>query len=160
MKEWRQGILRDWLRQFPSASYLDVGCGKAESLRIARGIGLKSRGCDVVDYLCGEDNIDHIMGAHSLPYAGRSFDLVTCNDVMEHILEDDVPGVLREIRRVAGLAILLGISRKPGPLHVTIKSEEWWLHQVEDMDGFQSVRFRDRIPKVKQPYVWIEILCG
>jgi len=164
MKPWRQEILREWLgarRAMGNDTYLDVGCGKAETLAIAEELGWDAWGCDVVDYLCERDNIDLIEGAHSLPYVDSQFDLVSCNDVLEHILEEDVPAVLSELSRVARVGVLLGISRKPGPLHITINSSIWWMEAIRaNMAGVATEVFADRIPEIKQPYLWVEIRCG
>ncbi len=161
MKPWRQKIVADWLdtaKLQGHTNYLDVGCGKAETLQIARDIGMSARGCDVVGYLCESSHIDLIAGAHDLPYATDAFDVTSCNDVMEHIIEQDVPTVLVEIERVTRHAVLLGISRKPGPLHITIRSEEWWLGMIRcNMEGRASVVFADRIPEIKQPYLWVSV---
>ena len=163
MKDWRQAIVRNWLRApWPSGlTFLDVGCGKAETLDIAKGLAIDARGCDIVSYLAERDDVDLIEGAHDLPYMDEEFDLTSCNDVLEHIIEEDVPAVLREIRRVTRHGILLGISRKPGPLHITIKSEEWWMEKIwENMAGEASIVCAEEIPRVKQPYTWVEIQCG
>ncbi len=162
MKPWRQSILADWLFAMSAegyTSYLDVGCGKAETMLLAGGLNMNARGCDVVDYLCERDDVDLIEGAHNLPYYTEKFDVTSCNDVMEHIPEHDVPLVLREIWRVTRHAVLLGISRKPGPLHITIRTEEWWLEKIRENtpSGTAAVVFADRIPKIKQPYMWVEV---
>ena len=160
MKPWRQEIVREWLSKAPGSNYLDVGCGKAETIDLAKGHGWFARGCDVVSYLADRDDVDLIEGAHDLPYTDGQFAVSTCNDVLEHIIEEDVPQVLAEIRRVTRRAILLGISRKPGPLHITIKSEEWWLDQIrENMAGTATVVYADRIKPIKQPYLWVAIEC-
>lgn len=162
MKPWRQELLREWLAAIPpdegGAAYLDVGCGKAESLIIAGNFGLDGQGCDVVESLCKRLDVDLIEGAHSLPYDDGQFSYTTCNDVMEHILEEDIPTVLSELSRVTSHAVLLGISRKPGPLHITIESEIWWLEAIRaNMAGTATVVFADRIPDIKKPYLWVEV---
>lgn len=162
MKEWRRQILFDWLSESRGTTYLDVGCGKAETLDIAtEACGWEARGCDVVDYLCERGDVDLIEGAHKLPYDTDQFHITSCNDVLEHVIEDDVPAVLSELSRVTRRDVLLGISRKKGPLHITIKSEEWWLEKIaENMAGTHQVVFADRVPKIKQPYLWVEIQCA
>lgn len=162
MKRWRQELLREWLMTAKAVghrTYLDVGCGRGESLQIACFLGFTVAGCEVVESLCGSAAVEHIRGAHDLrTYSDDSVDVVSCLDVMEHILEDDVPGVLREIWRVANHAVLLGISCKAGPMHPTIFPPAWWVDQVEaNMGGNVSVIFEDKIKPIKQPYVWISV---
>lgn len=165
MRGWRQVLLREWLTTHIShravgekVNYLDVGCGMGESLDIAAELGLTARGCETLPEVCERENVDMIPGAHELPYFADAFALTSCNDVMEHILEDDVPQVLKEISRVTSGAVLLGISRHPGRFHITIKDENWWLAMIQEyMTGTAEVVFADRIPKIKQPYVWVSI---
>lgn len=159
MKEWRQEILREWLAvaNRRCVSYLDVGCGRGESLTIARDIGMDARGCEVVESLCDGSDVDLIPGGHVLPYRDDAFDAVSCCDVLEHVLEEDVPVMLRELSRVAGVALLLGISGKPGPLHITCHPPDWWEKQVLDVipNRYCFRAFEKMIPPVKQPYVWL-----
>lgn len=157
MRPWRQHILRSSLKTYfqqGSQSYLDVGCGRGESIEIGLSLGLVSRGCEVVSSLCG-NLVDHIDGAHSLPYSNRQFDIVSCNDVMEHLLDEDVGPALQEMWRVCNRIVILGISCKPAKLHITIKSPEEW-HQVvsQYMDSVEVVDHK--IPPIKRPYVWLE----
>lgn len=159
MKPWRQEILADWLEKYPPSSYLDVGCGRGESLAIATALGYVAVGAEVVEKLCDVHRVVHILGAHKLPFQDLAFSSVSCLDVLEHVLEGDVPAVLSEISRVAVYGILLGISRKPGPLHITIKPEEWWMEQVRaNMRGDVSMAYVEETPNFKQPYTWVEVI--
>lgn len=158
MKSWRVVLVREWLQTHPGSTYLDVGCGPAETLEMAKEMGLLGRGCDVVKSVCDRADVDLIPGAHDLPYREDQFDIATCNDVLEHILEADVSATLSELRRVTKGAILLGISRKPGPFHPTIKSTEWWMDKIdENMSGAASIIYAARTPKIKRPYLWVSI---
>lgn len=161
MREWRQVLVREWLeRQFTAVDYLDVGCGPAETRNMAFELGMAWRGCDVVQSVCGSDDVELIPGAHDLSiYRDNQFQIATCNDVMEHILEEDVSSALREIGRVTERAVLLGISQKPGTFHCTIKPNEWWLGQIcAAMPGAKAtVIYAYRIKPIKKPYLWVSI---
>lgn len=161
MRLWRQDILRDWLTPIAKAhkrlNYLDVGCGKAESLSIAASVGMTVRGCEVAEYLCARPEIDHIKGAHRLPYGDDGYAVVTCLDVLEHLLPDDVPAALSEIGRVANHAILLGISQKPGPFHICVRDDAWWLDRLAETIDAPAVIHNAKVPSIKQPYLWIEV---
>lgn len=162
MKPWRQDILKGWLAQFAAGrTYLDVGCGPAESLEFAANIGIHGHGCEVVQSVCNRDDVDLIPGAHDLSiYRDNQFDILTCNDVLEHILEEDVPSALREMSRVSSRAILLGICQEPGPWHPCIQSTEWWLERIsENMTGAATLVYGDQIPEKKEPYIWVDIKC-
>jgi len=162
MKPWRTAIICEWAgRQWKgkARSWLDVGCGPGETQHLARALWFDEwRGCEVVESVCGPD-VDLIPGAHALPYDTGSYDIVTANDVMEHILEEDVPAALYEMHRVARRGVLLGISQVPGPHHPTIKSTEWWIDRIiEAMPGRNAREcFADRVPEIKRPYLWVEV---
>src|SRR5260370_4593459 len=47
----------------------------------------------------------------SLPFAGRSFDAVTCLEVLEHL--DDPAAAVRELARVARRAVLVSVPFAP-----------------------------------------------
>jgi SAM-dependent methyltransferase len=54
----------------------------------------------------------------TLPFALRSFDIVTCNSVLEYVAPDRLPGLQREIARVLrpnGLVTILGTSNRLWP---------------------------------------------
>jgi SAM-dependent methyltransferase len=100
--EWLLGVLPsggDWLdlgcghQVFPSWVDADAA-GMIAQCRTAVGIDL-----DLPSLQQNTSLRDRVMGAlERLPFSGESFDLVTCNWVVEHL---DAPGdVLAEIRRV------------------------------------------------------------
>ena len=92
-------FLYQWLSGLsPSQRVLDLGCG-AGSLRIELA-GLNVVGVDVnAKALAGNPSFPSACAeSHSLPFADRSFDMVICNHSLEHFR--DVPGSIREIRRV------------------------------------------------------------
>jgi SAM-dependent methyltransferase len=90
-------LLEHWLEEFPPAQrILDLGCGSG-SLP-AQLAGLNVTGIDVDRKSIGEKFPCACADSHRLPFAGGSFDLVICHHSLEHF--HDVPGTIREIRRV------------------------------------------------------------
>jgi hypothetical protein len=77
--------------------------------------GIEARGCDFSKYAVehpfksARGHID-LADARDLPYPDRSFDLVTCMDLMEHIYEEDLPEVVSEAQRVSSKWIFYNIS--------------------------------------------------
>jgi ubiquinone/menaquinone biosynthesis C-methylase UbiE len=121
------------LKTLAGGSLLDVGCGRGETMELARQFGFSPvRGLEVVPYLCGED-VDHGF-AHAIPHEDKSFDVVTMFDVMEHLVPEDTDAVCEELERVARKHVLLtvhnGSSRHNGiELHINRKESYKAWHQ-------------------------------
>lgn len=79
-----------------SGRVLDVGSGERRLSTTTVNLDIESHG-----------HVDVIADAHRLPFVDRSFDLVVCQEVLEHVV--DPPTVVAEIRRVlrdGGLAFV------------------------------------------------------
>lgn len=72
------------------------------------------------------------------------FDGVICTDVLEHIEESDVPGVLDELVGYAHRFVFLAICCRPAghkrlpdgrDVHVTVKPPEWWEARIRGFEG-------------------------
>lgn len=118
------------LKQCPGKSYLDVGCGRGEMLEIAKGQGFETtRGVESCPSLVGGEVIEAL--AWDLPFDSRSFDVVSCLDVIEHILPGDDEKVVRELNRVAKSAIIITANNKTSrslgmELHVNRRPYAMW----------------------------------
>jgi ubiquinone/menaquinone biosynthesis C-methylase UbiE len=162
MKRWRHILISRWMDEQTGWLSLDVGCGRGEGLAIAEQYGFKPKGVEIVPDLCDGERVLQIDGAHSLPFGDEEFHVLTCNDVLEHVIEEDIPAVFAEMRRVLkpkGKA-LLGISQKPQPLHITVKDTDWWelrLRAAFGEDVGIRLRYADEIPTIKLPYVFLEV---
>jgi len=97
-----------YARERPGAVLLDYGCGAGAVVAAARAAGLNMFGADV--YYSGSQTRQqaeragllgasiHEMRDGRLDFAGRAFDLVVNNQVMEHV--EDLEATLDEIDRV------------------------------------------------------------
>jgi len=118
-------------------SVLDVGCGRAQAIDMLKKRGAKKiQGIDFIPELKRPD-VSIIDGAHSLPFDDNQFDLVMCLDVAEHLIEEEVIPVFKELFRVAKKAIRLEISHRKdvgdgphGHLHITVYPREWWINNI------------------------------
>ena len=92
----------------PGQALLDAGCGAGGFLSFADTVGNFDRlvGVDI-----SEEGIElarravpraelAVAPVEALPFPDASFDLVVCNDVLQHVLEENVARALRELRRV------------------------------------------------------------
>jgi ubiquinone/menaquinone biosynthesis C-methylase UbiE len=122
---WKNGALRQWLdsRRRQQVRFLDVGCGKGLFLRdFVHGAKkdwnvqpARVTGIDLVQSpgnLFAEISPDFEFKLHNgdgepLPFADASFDVISCNHVLEHVFETE--SLVREFRRVLvpnGLCII------------------------------------------------------
>lgn len=76
------------------ARVLDIGCGVKPYLPLVAPYAASYRGLDFVP----GPMVDDVGRAETLPYEDRSFDLVLCTQVLEHVTEPAL--VIREIARV------------------------------------------------------------
>jgi len=117
--------------QFRSWSYLDVGCGRGEMLKIAVALECHPvEGVEVVPALCGGD-VRH-GEVTRLPYIDNQFDVVTCFDVLEHLPPDDTRKALDELHRVAKYIIVVSANNRKSclpdgtNLHINIRPYTEW----------------------------------
>ena len=124
------------------SSFLDVGCGRGEMLGVASDLGFTHvRGVEVVPALLSDVIVQGL--AWDIPFEDNEFDVVTCNDVMEHIRNEDMLPTLNELKRVAKHTVTFSIANNQSTstfadgtrpeLHVNILPYDEWdriLHEV------------------------------
>jgi 2-polyprenyl-3-methyl-5-hydroxy-6-metoxy-1,4-benzoquinol methylase len=123
-------FIRQFLVEFKCESILDYGCGK--------GIQYHKEKIHETHFLNVMPSLyDPAVEQYSVLPEG-TFDAVICTDVLEHIEEEDVADVIREIYSKADKFVYLGISNEPASAHlpdgrnahVTQKSLDWWIEQT------------------------------
>ena len=152
----------DWSHWLPflmreageGAAWLDLGCAFGFLVDQARRAGFRAVGADVSCYALGESRRCHLdqrldvvaaLG-ESLPFAARSFDIVTAFDILEHV--PDPRRVLEEavsLLRPGGLLVVT----TPDPLrftedestHVSEQVPSWWLEAFGALGLSSSFRF-------------------
>jgi len=133
-------------------SFLDVGCGRGEMLEKASKLGFSVvHGVEVVPELIDGERV--VRGTvQNIPFADKSFDVVTFMDVIEHLVPGDEVAACKELKRVARNTVLLTANNRPSihkglDLHINIKTYDEW-------DAF----FRDaftgaEVSRIKSSYV-------
>jgi len=92
-------LLERWLEEFPSSNrILDLGCGSGSLPSQLAGLYVIGIDVDVTAPASNAGFPRACGDSHRLPFASQSFDLVICHHSLEHF--HDVPGTIREIRRV------------------------------------------------------------
>ena len=113
-------------------SYLDVSCGRGEMLVHALTMGFDPvRGTEIVPELIDGDRVIRAE-VHALPFDADSFDVVSMNDVIEHLIPGDDELACRELARVAQKHVLISACEKHSKnwcgdiLHINIRKYEEW----------------------------------
>ncbi len=129
-------LLREWLGPADAIScespwsYLDVSCGRGESLDAALTTPFSViTGTEAIwDLVATKRNVLHAVLPEGLgQFKAESYHVVSCIDVLEHILREDWEPSVKELARVCSSRLILCISNvKDGygrlvghPLHVT-----------------------------------------
>jgi len=104
------------------AAVLDVGCGSGGNLLVARDLGLRGQGIEISSEavaLCREQGLE--AAAADFPthdFGGKSFDLVTFWDVLEHL-----PEPLAFLKKAAALVGRTGAVLVKVPGHAVLSIE-------------------------------------
>ncbi len=118
-------------------TYLDVACGRAETLADAAKIGYtRQQGTEVVDYLLNDNRVIYAE-CHALPFGNNEFDCVSLLDVLEHLLPGDEELAVKEVFRVARKCALLTTNDRPvirngDNLHINLHPLEWWTEKLNE----------------------------
>jgi SAM-dependent methyltransferase len=151
------------LRELAPGSLLDAGCGEGEMLR---RVGLPGATRAVLLDRNPESRAQLLASVDALPFADRSFDVVTCLEVLEHLTKPRAAA--EELRRVACRGVVISVPYEPWfrignvlrgnhlgrfgnhPEHV----QHWNLHSFGD---FLSATFRD--VRLIEAFPWIIACC-
>lgn len=126
------------------ATFLDIGCGRGEVLTFAEEKGYDVQGVDVVVL---RDKVTY-GEAHCLPFE-QAFDVVTCFDVLEHLIPDDTIPALKEIRRLYKRACIITAANYPSlvngeDLHINKRSYEEWDQLINQYVGKAEINRKDQ----------------
>jgi ubiquinone/menaquinone biosynthesis C-methylase UbiE len=102
-------------------TFLDAGCGEGFVARrvIDAAPGIQLTGCDVSDEAlqlatAANPGARFVVGSVAdLPFPDRSFDVVGCFEVLEHLPGEMPRQALSELARVARQAVVLSVPREP-----------------------------------------------
>lgn len=131
--------------------YLDVGCGRGETLDKARQLGFDAWGTELVPQLCN-DRVISASGT-ALPFGSNTFGLVTCYDVLEHLVPGDEQIVLDELGRVCGHTLILTTNNKPShlpdgtDLHINKRERSEWDADIVARWGAANVFYHEFYPR-------------
>jgi 2-polyprenyl-3-methyl-5-hydroxy-6-metoxy-1,4-benzoquinol methylase len=147
--EWKRG--RHIFLEVPGTvrglRTLEFGCHMGASAIVLDALGAKVTGIDVHGPDIGlaklnaarhgvGDRIEflHVPDTRELPFADGSFDLVTCNSVLEYVKPHELDAVLAELHRVTapgGIVMILGTSNRLWPRDTHTK--RWLVNYLPDV---------------------------
>ena len=145
--------LLDPVLQYTSA--LDVGCSIGNAVKFLSNFGIPTQGVDIsavaIETARKRNLPCQVSCATKLPFGDGSFDLVISTDVLEHLVEQDIPVALREMTRVSKKYVVfkpspraevnrtpLAVAKERFPelesieqLHLTVRPIEWYMLQMK-----------------------------
>ncbi len=134
-RELARALLGD--RFATSTRLLDAGCGTGGFLRwaldekrfeTAAGVDVSEQAVELARGRVPEADI-RVAQVLELPFEGASFDLVACNDVLQHLPETEVERSLAELRRVLEPGGVL-LVRTNGALRARCEREDWRVYDL------------------------------
>lgn len=143
------GSISVWDKVMETVSFqkgLDAGCGCGYGLSNARKAGYNVYGLDFAPSArkkwdgLGISDYCVVGDIMKIPFKDNEFDFVVCNDVFEHLLEEDIPKTLAEIYRVGSdkFCLVACISPESFPVagqihaHITVKPGQWWQMKFDE----------------------------
>ena len=133
----------------PATHYLDVGCGRGESLQWARERGIYAVGTELVDAIIAENPLITFADVCELPFENDAFDYVSCYDVLEHLVPGDEQAALDELGRVCKGLLIITTNDRPSflptgeDLHVNKRPRAAWHQDI--VDRFEPVNVRSTV---------------
>ena len=139
---------------------VDYGCAKGFLVHALRILGCDAYGEDISEYAienCHPSVKDYVSHPNN-----KVYDLLICKDVLEHIDEIDLPGVIQNFKRKSSqffFAVPLGDQNRfrireyeVDITHVTKKDEEWWIDMFQSQ-GLKLVDFSYSFGSVKDKWM-------
>ncbi len=153
----------DIKNNFDFNTCVDYGCAKGFLVHALRIIGCHAFGEDISEYAVANFH-PAVSGYISLPNDNK-YDLLICKDVLEHIPEIDLPGVIQNFKRKSSqffFAVPLGDHNRfrireyeVDITHVTKKDEEWWIDMFQSQ-GLRLVDFSYSFGSVKDKWMKVD----
>lgn len=128
--------------QYGCRTILDYGCGRG---KLAKALKVKlAIDAEVFEYDPAVEGKDWLA-------KGKTFDLVVCTDVLEHIEPERLGVVIEHLFSLANKAVFLVIATRPsnkffeaGPfkdrnVHLIIEPDSWWKERIKHPDFVHEV---------------------
>ena len=150
----------DIKNKFDFDTCVDYGCAKGFLVHALRVVGCNAFGEDISEYAienCHPGVKEYVSAPND-----KVYDLLICKDVLEHVHEGDIPGVLQKFLKKSNrffFTIPLGDNDRfrireyeVDITHVTKKDEEWWIKMFEK-EGFILKEFSYSLVSIKEKWI-------
>jgi len=137
-RAFKQHMVAQILRMVTPGKVLDAGCSAGETLRQLLGLGVDAHGFDLCPDLLEiaypeVRDVVRVGSVTDIPYGPEhGFDTVLALDLFEHIPEDRVPQMVRELERLQPQRVIAHVAlcefQYPG--HLTLRPLSWWDEQM------------------------------
>src|SRR5262245_41460203 len=124
---------------------LDVGCAKGFLVESLRDRGVEAFGIDISEYAISEVRPDirlYCRVASALDPLDRSYDLITCIEVLEHLTEEEGRSAIANICRSTNDVLF---SSTPDdviePTHTNVRPRSWWIERFAEQSFDLDVGF-------------------
>jgi SAM-dependent methyltransferase len=115
---------------------VELGCGNGILCALLSDMSFDVTGVDIYEGKIvyerkGYNFIEHDLTETPYPFfKDNEFDYCLSFDFLEHIPEESIAGILKEMARISrGIFVKVSCHGIP-PLHITIKTPGWWLNQL------------------------------
>ena len=145
------------------AKYLDVGCGRGESVQRALELGFDAFGLEYITELTNERIMEGDI--EDLQFDDGAFEYVSCYDVLEHLTPGTEQKALDELGRVCSRRLILSTNEQPSrlptgeDLHVNKRHREIWHADIVERWGEANVGFSTFGPMSNQ-WHWVIEFAG
>lgn len=166
IESYKMGVTRkeaafSWIESLePPGVYLDVGCGRGETLDWARERGLFARGTELVSELVDDESIFYAE-LENLPFDDNQFDYVSCFDVVEHLIPKNTGQALDELFRVCRGELCITTNDRPSrlpdgtDLHINKRSRDDWENDLVDrVNEIGGKIFFSTFGHLKNDWMW------
>lgn len=133
-----EGALDYLINTFDVKSMVDIGCGPAGMVELARSKGLEVLGIDG-DFVV-ERNVDDVVihDYQKAPYVPeKTYDLAWTVEFVEHIEEGYIRNFIATMDKCKYVLMTHAFPGQPGHHHVNCQAPEYWIH-IMNAFGFTT----------------------
>lgn len=129
------GLIRllNWVHLLKSpASVLEIGCGNGKLCETLSAMRFDVTGLDITEGPYERDGYNFVKHdiTQGLPFEDDEFDYCLSFDVLEHLQQEQIENVLKDMFRVGCYVILTIACHSRGVLHQTVRPPEWWVEKL------------------------------